>query len=65
MMKYLSRDIWPLGRELNPRSPEYGVVAATFGRLLLKAKVKIKLSQCLSKHHAMKAYWGSADKRNR
>jgi hypothetical protein len=22
-------------------------------------KVKVKLSLCLTKHHAMKAYWGS------
>jgi len=26
----------------------------------LKAKVKVKLSLCLTKHHAMKAYWGSS-----
>jgi hypothetical protein len=25
-----------------------------------KVKVKIKLSLCLTKHHAMKAYWGVA-----
>jgi hypothetical protein len=24
-----------------------------------KVKVKVKLSLCLTKHHAMKAYWGS------
>jgi hypothetical protein len=24
-----------------------------------KQKVKVKLSLCLTKHHAMKAYWGS------
>jgi hypothetical protein len=24
-----------------------------------KGKVKVKLSLCLTKHHAMKAYWGS------
>jgi hypothetical protein len=23
-----------------------------------KCKVKVKLSMCLTKHHAMKAYWG-------
>jgi hypothetical protein len=26
----------------------------------LYEKVKAKLSLCLTKHHAMKAYWGSA-----
>jgi hypothetical protein len=26
---------------------------------LLKGKSKVKLSLCLTKHHAMKAYWGS------
>jgi hypothetical protein len=25
----------------------------------LKVKVKVKLSLCLTKHHAMKTYWGS------
>jgi hypothetical protein len=25
----------------------------------VKAKVKVKLSLCLTKHHAMKTYWGS------
>jgi hypothetical protein len=25
----------------------------------IKVKVKVKLSLCLTKHHAMKAYWGS------
>jgi hypothetical protein len=25
---------------------------------ILKAKVKVKLSLCLTKHHAMKTYWG-------
>jgi hypothetical protein len=25
----------------------------------VKVKGKVKLSLCLSKHHAMKAYWGS------
>jgi hypothetical protein len=24
----------------------------------VKVKVKVKLSLCLTKHHAMKAYWG-------
>jgi hypothetical protein len=24
----------------------------------VKCKVKVKLSLCLTKHHAMKAYWG-------
>jgi hypothetical protein len=24
-----------------------------------KGKVKVKLSLCLTKHHAMKTYWGS------
>jgi hypothetical protein len=24
-------------------------------------KVKVKLSPCLTKHHAMKTYWGSGD----
>jgi hypothetical protein len=24
-------------------------------------KIKVKLSLCLTKHHAMKAYWGSED----
>jgi hypothetical protein len=24
----------------------------------IKVKVKVKLSLCLTKHHAMKAYWG-------
>jgi hypothetical protein len=24
----------------------------------VKVKVKVKLSQCLTKHHAMKTYWG-------
>jgi hypothetical protein len=28
-------------------------------RLLVKLKVKVKLSLCLTKHHAMKAYWWS------
>jgi hypothetical protein len=27
-------------------------------KIILKVKVKVKLSQCLTKHHAMKAYWG-------
>jgi hypothetical protein len=26
---------------------------------LVKPKVKVKLSLCLTKHHAMKKYWGS------
>jgi hypothetical protein len=26
-----------------------------------KGKVKVKLSLCLTKHHAMKTYWGSGD----
>jgi hypothetical protein len=26
-----------------------------------KGKVKVKLSLCLTKHHAMKAYWESGD----
>jgi len=25
----------------------------------IRVKVKVKLSLCLTKHHAMKAYWGS------
>jgi hypothetical protein len=25
----------------------------------IKLKVKVKFSLCLTKHHAMKAYWGS------
>jgi hypothetical protein len=28
-------------------------------RLEDKVKVKVKLSLCLTKHHAMKAFWGS------
>jgi hypothetical protein len=27
----------------------------------VKVKVKVKLSLCLTKHHSMKAYWGSGD----
>jgi hypothetical protein len=27
------------------------------GRIKLEVKVKVKLSLCLTKHHAMKAYW--------
>jgi hypothetical protein len=27
--------------------------------MYIKAKVKVKLSLCLTKHHAMKTYWGS------
>jgi hypothetical protein len=26
---------------------------------MLKVKVKVKLSLCLTKHHAMMTYWGS------
>jgi hypothetical protein len=26
---------------------------------MVKVKVKVKLSLCLTKHHAMKTYWGS------
>jgi hypothetical protein len=28
----------------------------------VNVKVNVKLSSCLTKHHAMKAYWGSEDK---
>jgi hypothetical protein len=27
--------------------------------ITLEVKVKVKLSLCLTKHHAMKTYWGS------
>jgi len=27
-------------------------------RYIVKVKVKVKLSLCLTKHHAMKTYWG-------
>jgi hypothetical protein len=27
-------------------------------KVKVKVKVKVKLSLCLTKHHAMKAYWG-------
>jgi hypothetical protein len=33
----------------------YSIVLET----LCRVKVKLKLSLCLTKHHAMKAYWGS------
>jgi hypothetical protein len=29
---------------------------------VIKVKGKVKLSLCLTKHHAMKAYWGSGGK---
>jgi hypothetical protein len=28
-------------------------------QVLLRGKVKVKLSLCLTKHYAMKTYWGS------
>jgi len=28
-------------------------------KLKLKVKLKVRLSLCLTKHHAMKKYWGS------
>jgi len=28
---------------------------------VVKVKIKIKLSLCLTKHHTMKAYWGVED----
>jgi hypothetical protein len=36
------------------------VLAASVTRVILYAgvKVKVKLSLCLTKHHAIKAYWG-------
>jgi hypothetical protein len=27
-------------------------------KAMVKVKVKVKLSLCLTKHHAMKTYWG-------
>jgi hypothetical protein len=32
-----------------------------FGMDLVKVNVKVKLSLCLTKHHAMKMYWGSGN----
>jgi hypothetical protein len=42
----------------------YSHVIITYGccyssRISVVSTVKVKLSLCLTKHHAMKAYWGS------
>jgi hypothetical protein len=36
--------------------PSYTCISASFITVL---KLKVKLSLCLNKHHAMKTYWGS------
>jgi hypothetical protein len=39
--------------ERTGRWKQYGIIEMS------KVKVKVKLSLCLTKHHSMKAYWGS------
>jgi hypothetical protein len=42
-----------------PASAAAGAFDITNWGLGVAVKVKVKLSLCLTKHHAMKAYWGS------
>jgi hypothetical protein len=51
-------------RKRPPLSPKRGWEDNTeinLRKLLCKCKVKVKFSLCLTKHHAMKAYWESGD----
>jgi hypothetical protein len=41
------------------RCPEPDKSSPHFPILILYDKVQVKLSLCLTNHHAMKAYWGS------
>jgi hypothetical protein len=52
---------WPVTVDVNIAwrcisTPPYAFMAWC----LVKEKVKVKLYLCLTKHHAMKAYWGVA-----
>jgi hypothetical protein len=37
----------------------YARIGEDFCHIWVKVKVNVKLSLCLNKHHATKAYWGS------
>jgi hypothetical protein len=48
-----------------PKILNYSPFIISFGAMWyaveVKVKAKVKLSLCLTKHHAMKTYWGSGD----
>jgi hypothetical protein len=42
------------------RTVKFGMMTSqTYLQILYEIKVKVKLALCLTKHHAMKTYWGS------
>jgi hypothetical protein len=53
--------LWDTGRQVSTKPSQVNIPFSYQVNVKVKVKVKVKLSLYLTKHHAMKAYWGSED----